>query len=257
MSGRVALFDATTGRRLFKATLKRAQNPHVSNEGIVTVENWKDWGGPLAGDFVAYGPDSKRLWTKKFKANNFDSGMTEDGERVFVSTCNSPHEAHGGKTFLLDTRTGAVLWSRDGFDEVKIKGNDVVIVLEGDTEGQDSLIFVLDAAGQPPPEYNATLERRELAHKRGKPWWVLPQVQAGLKEDRPDLDRLWGLLDDMDALDQQLDTNQQARALRYRGEIAEHRGDAAGAIQFWERALELNPKVGIKRKLQALKKRKS
>ncbi len=259
LSGRVGLFDATTGQAIFKVRLKRANNPQVSDEGVVTVENWKSWGGPPAGDLVALDTSGKRRWTKRFKANIFSSGMTIDGTRVWVSTCNSEHEAHSCKTFLLDTSAGKVLWTRDGFGEVRVRGNDVLIGLDGDQDRDGNQFFVLDSRGQAPAEFHAALAEREHARRaeadrqnRGKPWWTLPRVAEGLKQDDPDLAELSALLDAMQA--HANSDSEQAKALRYRGEIAERLGDLPRALEHWERAIALDPKVGIKRRLTALRK---
>ena len=260
--GRVTLIDAVSGHQLYKVTMKRANNAHVSDEGIVTVENWKSWGGPLAGDFVALAPTGKRLWTKRYKANIYGSGMTVDGSRVFVSTANSPHEAHGCKTFLLDVQTGEVIWTRDGFGQVRVQGNDIVIGIDGDQDRGGNRFFVLDAEGLPPPDYNAALAERERERaaeverqNRGKPWWTLPRVAAGLKDAEADLEALAQLLDEMEGRDQELSDPERAKAERYRGEIAERRGGLQEALRHWERAITLDPGVGVKRRLSALRKK--
>lgn len=262
VSGRVTLIDAATGQSLYKVTMKRATNAHVSDEGIVTVENWKSWGGPLAGDFIALYPTGKRLWTKRYKANIYGSGMTDDGSKVFVSTCNSLHEAHGCKTFLLDVQSGEVIWTRDGFGHVRVQGNDIVIGIDGDQDRDGNRFFVLDAEGRTPPEYDVALAERERQRaaeverqNRGKPWWTLPRVAAGLKDAEADLEALAQLLDEMEGSTQELSDSERAKAERYRGEIAERRGELQETRQHWERAIALDPQVGIKRRLTALRKK--
>lgn len=259
--GRVILIDARTGEALFTAQLARANNAHVSDEGVVTVENWKAWGGPLSGDFVAFDKSGTRLWTKKYRANLYRSGMTADGRRVFVSTANSPHEAHGCKTFLLDVQTGGVLWTRDGFGAVRVQGNDIVIGLDGDIDRDGNEFFTLDSKGSPPPEYESAMqERRRLQEaeqdrrNRGKPWWTLPKVAEGLKDPDAELGELTRLLDELEARVQEVTAQERAKVERYRGEIAEGLGDPDSALRHWEQALKHDTKVGIRRRFDALKK---
>lgn len=58
-----------TGAVCFKVTVTRANNPHVSNDGLVTVEDWKDQN--LSGALIAFNRAGERLWAKHFKANIF------------------------------------------------------------------------------------------------------------------------------------------------------------------------------------------
>jgi tetratricopeptide (TPR) repeat protein len=50
------------------------------------------------------------------------------------------------------------------------------------------------------------------------------------------------------------DPNEKANAYRTAGEVNEAMGQTDNAIKYYEKAIELNPKVGVKRRLSALKK---
>jgi tetratricopeptide (TPR) repeat protein len=50
--------------------------------------------------------------------------------------------------------------------------------------------------------------------------------------------------------------NEQAKAHRTAGEIYENLGETDSAIKSYEKALLLNPKVGVKRQLAILKKQR-
>ena len=56
------------------------------------------------------------------------------------------------------------------------------------------------------------------------------------------------------AIETEISLNTKATVYRRLGEIAEQMGDTGGAIQNYTQALELNPKVGVKRRLNTLKK---
>lgn len=255
-SGSVVLVEARTGRELFRATLKRANNPHVSDEGFVLVENWKSWGGPLAGALLAFDATGKRLWERSFKANVYGSGMAADGRTVLVSTCNSDHEPHSSKTWLLDASTGEPVWVREGFGDVRFEGSRLMVGLSGDQTSAGNRFFRLDDQGNEPPEYHVALAEQEARVNRGKPWWVFPKVQERLGEPDPPLAELELTLADVEHGDTLPSDGDRARIERWRGEIAERRGDAAETLRRWERALELDPKVGIKRRYDALAKRR-
>lgn len=255
-SGAVVLVDARTGRELFRASIKRANNPHVSDEGLVLVENWKSWGGSPAGAFLAFDASGAKLWEKSFKANVYGSGMSEDGRTVFVSTCNSDHESHSGKTWLLDARKGEPILVREGFGQVRFQGSRLVIGLAGDQPNADNTFYPLDDQGNEPPEYHAALEEHEAKANRGKPWWVFPKVQERLGEPDPPLAELERMLTEVEQAGATLTDADRSRIERWRGEIAERRGDVSETLSRWERALALDPKVGIKRRYDALIKRR-
>lgn len=254
-SGSVILVDPRSGRELFRASVKRANNPHVSDDGLVIVENWKSWGGPLAGALVAFDATGKKLWERSFKANIYTSGMSEDGQTVFVSTCSSDHAPHDAKTWLLHAKSGEGLFERNGFGQVRFEGSRLVIGIEGDTPSPTNRFFALDKHGTAPPEYEAAHAAREVEANRGKPWWVFPKVQEALADADPPLDELATLLDDVERSGAPLTDHDRGRIERWRGEIAERRGQAAEALKHWDRALALNPQVGIKRRYEALKRR--
>lgn len=254
-NGAVVLVDARAGRELFRASLKRANNPHVSDDGLVLVENWKGWGGPLAGAFLAFDSTGKKLWEKAVKANVYGSGMAVDGRTAFFSTCNSDHEAHSGKTWLLDARTGEEIWERDGFGHVRFEGSRLMVGLAGDQASADNRFFPLDEHGNEPSEYHAALQEHEARINRGKPWWVFPRVQERLGEPDPPLAELERMLVDVEEGGAPLAESDRARIERWRGEIAERRGDVSETLRRWERALLLDPKVGIKRRYDALVKK--
>lgn len=255
-SGKVVLVDLNEGTTCFRKSLKRANNPWVSDDGLVTVENWLDWGGPLGGEVVAFHPSGERAWKRRYKANVYGTHLAEDGRQLLISTCNSDHAPHSGKTWLVDASTGTDVWCRDGFGAVRFEGSTPVIGTEGDRQSPTNEFFPLDGSGQAPAAFEAAQQAASDRHNRGQPWWVLGKVNDALKGEVSveDLQGLLPLLDEMER-EHQLDDKTQAKAHRARGEIAEHAGDLQTAYTWWSRALELDPKVGIKRRHTALGKK--
>lgn len=56
------------------------------------------------------------------------------------------------------------------------------------------------------------------------------------------------------ALTTDISPNTNAKVLRHLGEITDRAGDIASAITFYERALGLNPRVGVKKRLAQLRR---
>src|SRR5262245_51045678 len=238
--GACALKDTRSGLLCFKQSITRGNNPHVSNSGNVIVEDWK--GQDLAGALISFDRGGKRLWARHFKANIFASDLSADGHRAFVSTCNSDHAPHSGKTFLLDASTGDTIWTRDGWGDVQFDGNALVAELD-DGEGSKGR-FPFDDLGNLPAAYHEAFRRSQGARERGQHWATLPKIQAALTGNKPDVALAKELLAELDGKEDQLPESIRARVLRFRGEVAEHEGDALAALELWRRALSIDPKVG-------------
>jgi hypothetical protein len=64
----------------------------------------------LSGTLKAFGPDGKSIFSRKFKANLFNNGLSPDGRWAVCQTCNSDDD-DAGKLFLFDLGQGAELCS--------------------------------------------------------------------------------------------------------------------------------------------------
>jgi hypothetical protein len=248
--GACALKDTRSGALCFKHSITRGNNPHVSNDGRVVIEDWKDQN--LTGALISFDRCGKRLWARHFKANIFTSDLSADGRRAFVSTCNSDHKPHSGKTFFLDASTGDTIWTRDGWGDVSFDGNSLVAELD-DADGLKSR-YSFDDHGELPPAYHQAWARNRGRKERGQYWATLPQVQAALMGASPDFATAKRLLAEFDGKEEDIPDSSRARLLRFRGEVAEQEGDVGAAIDFWRQALTLDPKVGIRRRYDALSK---
>jgi outer membrane protein assembly factor BamB len=246
--GTCALKDARTGTLCFKAAVTRGNNPHVSNDGQVIVEDWKDQN--LSGALISFNRTGERIWAKHFKANIFTSGLSVNGCRAFVSTCNSDHAAHSGKTFLLDAATGEVIWSRDGWGDVRFDGDAIGVDLEA-ADGSKRF-FPFDESGALPPAYHEAADLLRADKERGQYWAVLPKAQAALKGTPPDIAMAKQLLAELDGKEEGIPGPSRACLLRLRGELAVAEGNTAAALDLWRQALDLDPKVGIRRRYEAL-----
>jgi len=249
-NGACALKDMRTGNICFKTTITRGNNPHVCNDGLVIVEDWKNEN--LSGALIAFKRDGERLWAKHFKANIYTSGLSADGCRAFVSTANSDYEAHSGKTFFLNMANGDVIWIRDGWGDVRFEANSLVVELD-QTDGTKRC-FPFDETGLLPSEYDDALNAIQQERERGQYWAVLPKVQVAMKNAPPDIKTAKELIAELDGKDASIPEPSRARLLRLRGEVAEAEGDVAQALKLWQQALQLDPKVGIRRRYEILVK---
>jgi hypothetical protein len=251
--GACALLEG--GKTRFKKSIQRANNPHVTNEGMVLVEDWKD-DGKLDGALLALDRNGELLWRRDFKANIDTSGLSEDGLRAFVSTCNSDNELHSGKTFFLDARTGAVLWKSDMWGNVRFQGNALaaeVRFLDGTRAA-----FIFDGEGQLGPEYAEACMSVQAEQVWGKHWAAILRMEKALKGGGvADVAEASRLVTALDGKESEIPSSSRAKFFRYRGDLAEAQGMLEQAQVWWERAIATDPKVGVKRKLAKLQATKA
>jgi len=206
---------------------------------------------------VAFGPEGRPLWRLDFKANINTSGLSHDGTLAFVSTCTSEHPPHSDKTLLLDASSGRVLWIHDGRPDARFAGNTLVADVRLRTGG--TFTYPFNALGKLPPEYDAKVKmmlaeaRREYEREGlefGKHWIILPRVRSLLRETPPNVDEARRLLAKLAGKENRILPESRALMRRYDGEIAAAEGELARAVDLWRVALELDPEVGVRRRLE-------
>jgi hypothetical protein len=96
--GRWLLLDA--GKVVAEGRMPRPNDGKVANNGIFI---FNDWGAveTLNGTLAAFAPDGTVVFTRKFKANLFNNGLSEDGRWAACQTANAPHK-DGDRLFVLD-----------------------------------------------------------------------------------------------------------------------------------------------------------
>ncbi len=242
IKGKCALFESGSNRPLFVKTINRANNAHVTDDGMVIVEDWKDEN--LSGALLAFDKEGNRLWAKHYKANIYTSGFSPDSSRVFVCTANSDHEPHSGKTFYLEASTGKQIWKADFWDRIDFDEDRICAVIRKD-DGE-RLLFPFGPKGELPPGFEDAWNEHVLH--------IPPYVKFidgawdALKQKPPKIDEAKERLASVEGDVETFEPNWKARFLRFKGEIAHAEGDLETAVGLWKSALDLDPTVGIKRR---------
>lgn len=232
--------------------MQRPNNGSVADNGSFCLEDWH-LGSSLSSTFNVFDCSGSPIVTKELTANIFGSGISKNGMLAYCSTANSKTE-HGYKVFLFDLDTGEELFcvtpGTQGletyiFDEEKklliadIKG---VGKFRYDSAGNFVDANKLDKANLDSSDYSRIirsaekiLEEEDLSDERATE--VLNAVIRA---------RLLGA-DSKPAW--------KPNALKVQGLAHEILGQARQAIVVYEEAITLSPKIGVKRRLDALKKK--
>jgi hypothetical protein len=246
-TGRYLLLDGE--RVVVQGKMARPNDGKVTDAGVFILN---DWGSmeTLNGAFAAFGPDGRKLVSRKFSANLYNNGLSPDGRFAVCQTANAPGEdgnlltlfdLEAGKPinawqpesgwasyyeFPANTQTirlgyrdrGAFSYNFDGTFPDRMKWL-AVGLQKGDIFIMEKLLA--ESGGQPSPDLAAQL---------------LAGTDVALAELRKD------------------DARTRARLLKSRGICLEAIAEAKQALAAYDEALALDPKIGVKRRADQLRR---
>jgi tetratricopeptide (TPR) repeat protein len=232
--------------------MQRPNNGSVADNGSFSLEDWH-FGNTLSGTFNVFDNTGNPIVTKELTANILDSGISSNGKLAYCATANSKTE-HSYKIFLFDLESGEELFCvtpRTGgiesyaFDEDRklliadVKG---VGKFRYDRGGNFVDAENLDKANLNSSDYSRiiraaekTLNEPDISQSRAR-----EALEAVLRARSlgADANPAWA-----------------PNALKVQGLAHEMLDELREAIQIYEEAIVLYPKIGVKRRLDALKKR--
>ena len=232
--------------------MQRPNNGSVADNGSFSLEDWH-FGNTLSGTFSVFDNKGTRIVIKELTANILDSGISRNGKLAFCATANSKTE-HSYKIFLFDLETGEELFAVTprtggietyGFDEDRklliadVKG---VGKFRYDRNGNFVDAESLDKANLGSSDYSRIIRATEKI--LGEP----DVSQESAQEILEAVNRARSMGADANPA-------YKPTALKVQGFAHEALGEHREAIQMYEEAIALNPKIGVKRRLDALKKR--
>ncbi len=242
------------GKVVYKGKLERPNDGKAANTGTFVLADWL-FGDDLKSIFYAFASDGSELIRQTFSANMLNTGLSESGQFAVAQLANSNSEDSGCLAFF-DLLHKKLLWK-----QVPIPGWAETYMFNDQEKRlglvyQDKGIYEYTYTGDF-VDFNRW-EKDRIKFASG--FEIVSIVQeklekssiGGLKQE--DAEDLINML--TNALKNSLNDypNEQAKAHRIIGEIYEKLGDLRLAIQEYELAIKLNPKVGLKRQLEKLKK---
>ena len=230
----------------YKKTIARPHDCIVTNEGIVICTDWLNTTS-LAGKFLILNSIGEEIFSKKTTANIGNLAVSKDSKIAIFET-HSSESNDGDKIFVIDTEKKELHKKFDkivSFKKASIK-NDINRIKLQDYRGF-KIEIDFDGIQTNEEDYeNQVLKKGTIQDKlylyQGKP-------DTEKFSDINYLNLLNNALNDKDA-NYSFGLDHLYRKL---GEYYESNHQIEKTIESWEKAIELNPKVGIKRKLDVMR----
>jgi tetratricopeptide (TPR) repeat protein len=254
-NGRVALVDYEGDRVMtILNTLAQPLDAAVSDVGTFVVID-SGFNAQLRADLRAFSTDGQELYRRQFTANAYAIAISVCGQFAVVQTANAPKDADGSLLEVCDILNQKILfsvrlstnWSQKySFDVVE--GKLKKLWVKFDKLGR----FAYDPSGK-------FLDERKYLDARLTKGGFVERILAAeeLLSSSPSPAVAEKVLLAVDEALVQGATEQAdwaAKIHRLRGEAFELLQQSANAIGAYETALSLNPKIGVKSKLAALRK---
>jgi tetratricopeptide (TPR) repeat protein len=230
----------TTGR------LERPQEGCVADNGTVILHDWM-FGEGLQGRLVAFAPDGSQLVSQHFAANLMSNGLSTDGRFAICQTANAPGSADSCRYILFDLAAGREVarW------EVETGWADHY---EWDCEAR-RVYLCMKAGERVGYDFTGAMVEREAWQLRRISAGDLTVIQAVLAEasakDHPFRSEI---IEGLGVAAREGEVWQQARAYRLLGELHEQAGEIPQAVKAYNDALTIDPKVGVARRAEQLRK---
>ena len=250
--GLYLLYDLHRDKVVLDGCLERPNNGHVADVGVYLLEDWK-FGAGLNGMLYAGDPSGKVLLRHTFDANIYNSEVSADGTWAVCQTCNSPESEDGDRLALFDLLSGRVLFSvhpetgwADSYD-LRPSDGTVFVVLKGigrlayDANGRFLDASAYEDARLKRGDFGDLLCSAEklLKERPGNPAAAQRALEAATRARTAGADAC---------------SDWKARALKIQGLALEVLDRPAEALAAYSEALTLNPKIGVKRRADQLRK---
>ena len=232
--------------------LQRPNNGSVSDSGVFALEDWL-FGNDLSGVFYVFSPAGEVILTRTFTANILNSAISDNGLFAACHTAGG-HTEDSNRLVFFDIANACEAFSFQSdierpqgyeFDEERRE-----LILDFKNIGKFRYSYsgdFLDAQKYKDAKLNSTDDFtaiREAEELLKDPSLTVEKVREILAIVSSALPRVG-----------KFHPHWKATALKVQGLAHEKLGEPKKAIKAYQEAIALNPKVGVKRKLDALRKK--
>ena len=247
--GHYVLIDQA--RVVARGRMERPNDGKVADNGNFILNDW-GFTSELSGTFRAFRSDGSPILIKSFSANLLNNGLSADGTLAACHTCNSGSEFDSGVLTIFDLIRGVErsrFRAESGWPNTYHFDADQDLVRLGYPNDRGEFAYTLDGGFLDRERWlEARLQQGDLYTARRI------FTEAGGRPDRELVARLLVAVDRGLAHQTWRDERSQAFGWRLRGELLEATGSVAAAVACYESALGFDPKVGVKRRLDQLKR---
>ncbi|MCO2763055.1 tetratricopeptide repeat protein [Pseudomonas aeruginosa] len=251
-NGSYLLYDAEAGQVVVRGEMARPNGGHVADSGHFSLEDWH-FGSTLSGTFSVFDSSGQMIFAKDVTANIMLSEISPNGLFALFQTANSYTE-DGCKMFLIDVRQGKLLFSVEPLAgwperyEIEEETGEVIAHFQdlgsfrysrqGDFIDAEKLV----KAKLESPRYEFATPAAEQILKSSDltPGLAREALAIVTRARNHGADRV-------DAW--------KAKSLKLQGLAYEALGDFRAAVDAFDEALALDPKIGVKRKRDSLLKK--
>lgn len=254
--GRVLLVEMPQGSAVCEVrNVARPFDVAVSNVGTFAV-NDTGFGNELAADAVAFSAQGTELYRRHYSANIFSIAISPCGRFMAVQTCNAPKSPDGNLFEVLDILSKATLFSKAPDTPWSKK---FVFDVDGGTLKQ--VWAYVEGLGKfaysPLGEFIGAKKYQAASLDKGDYASRLFAVEKLLREssDAKNAERALAVLESVLPEVPHAESSWHAKACRLKGEALEVLGRLAEAVSSYELAIGFDPKIGVKKRLDSLRKR--
>ena len=258
--GSAILVDYPEDRVVVRITgLFRPMDSAVSDVGVFLV-NDANFGGQLSADVQSFDASGKNIFGRKYKANVFNLAISRCGRYGVAQTCNASND-DGNLLEVFNLQVGAIVFSRapeSGWaDQYEFTISEDGKLIRLAVIHKDIGRFNYSASG----DFLDSEMHQKARLQKGSAEMRIHSAKCALKADPQNRELARELVEVV--LDGALaDLGKErvdflATGLRVKGEALELLGRTADAISAYEAAIAANPKIGVAKRLAALKKKPS
>ena len=247
--GRYRLVEGSVTR--CQGQLDRPNDARVANNGTFLVSDWL-FGDDRRCRVCVFDKAGTPLIDGRYAANVLATGISDDGRFGALQLASNPDAPDfDDRAIVWDLELGITLWSK------QLEGGPARTIVLDTAAGV--LRSMTSRAGR--VEYDLATGSTDIGALRdtfleqGNGFEVLDLVMDEVATGSVREDRAAVLIAYCEAAAAKLQPypSHQARALRVAGEIAETQHDPVTALRYWDRALAIDPKVGVRMRAKALR----